>query len=84
MAYHREGGAAGNSFVPQNLTVEEATTLYHTCYQELPDMRLPSGWWLSVGGIGIPHVLAAHVTRWWEEIHAHETPSVVRIQHCDR
>jgi hypothetical protein len=30
-----------------------------------------------VGSIDIPHVLAAHVTKWWEEIHAHEVAIVV-------
>jgi hypothetical protein len=59
-----------NGFAPHNLTVEEARTLHYACYLTPLDMRLPTGWRLSVGGVGIPPICLAHRTRWWEEIHA--------------
>jgi hypothetical protein len=71
MAYHRHGGAATKGFAPHNLTVEEKRALYHARYPVLLDMRLPSRWRLSMGGVGIPPVPIPNRTRWWEEIHIH-------------
>jgi hypothetical protein len=70
IAYCRQRGATANGFAPHNLTVEEARTLHYACYLTPLDMRLPTGWRLSVGGVGIPPICLAHRTRWWEEIHA--------------
>jgi hypothetical protein len=73
MAYRRVGGLAAAGFAPHNLTVEETHALHHARYPAPLDMRLSSGWRLSVGSVGISTIPVAHGTRWWEEIHAHRT-----------
>ncbi|XP_010240746.1 formin-like protein 14 [Brachypodium distachyon] len=62
------GDAAANGFFPHTRLSEQAVVLYQAGYLTPPDTRLPAGWHLSVGGVGVPPAPPVGSPRWCADV----------------